>query len=87
MEPLSESALACYCRVSFQHQRNDGQKAEIMRWLSAQGIDPGAVLWFEDQETAKTLNRPAFQALQHAVFEGRVRTVVVWKLDQLSHNQ
>lgn len=87
MEPCSGNTLACYCRVSSRHQRNDGQKAEITQWLSAQGIDPATVLWFEDQETAKTLNRPAFQALQQAVFEGRVRTVVVWKLDRLSRSQ
>lgn len=87
MEPLSGNALACYCRVSSRHQRNDGQKAEITRWLSVQGIDPDAVLWFEDQESAKTLNRPAFHALQQAVFEGRVRTVIVWKLDRLSRSQ
>jgi len=79
--------IACYCRVSSRRQKNDSQRAEITRWLQASGVDPAGVLWFEDHETGKTLRRPAFEKLQEAVFEGRVRIVVVWKLDRLSRRQ
>ena len=79
--------IACYCRVSSRRQKNDSQIAEITRWLEASGLDPCNVLWFEDHETGKTLRRPAFEKLQGAVFDGRVRTVVVWKLDRLSRRQ
>jgi len=79
--------IACYCRVSSRRQKNDSQRAEIARWLEASGIDPSNTLWFEDHETGKTLRRPAFEKLQKAVFDGRVRTVVVWKLDRLSRRQ
>jgi DNA invertase Pin-like site-specific DNA recombinase len=79
--------MACYCRVSSQRQKTDSQKAEIMRWLQGCGIASSAVQWFEDTETGTTLRRPAFERLQHAIFAGTIRTVVVWKLDRLSRRQ
>lgn len=87
MDSRRDTTIACYCRVSSRHQRTDSQKGEITRWLSANGINPASVQWFEDHETAKTLKRPAFESLNQAVFQGRVRTVVVWKLDRLSRSQ
>ena len=78
------STIACYLRVSSRSQRTDGQRAEVAQWLTRHGFDPGSVLWFEDKETGKTLKRQAFEQLQGAIFEGRVKTVVVWKLDRLS---
>ncbi len=76
--------IACYCRVSTRHQKNDSQESEIKKWLEGNGIDPSQVEWFFDHETGKTLNRPAFERLQKAIFNGKVKTVVVWKLDRLS---
>lgn len=76
--------IACYCRVSSRHQRNDSQRAEITRWLNAHGTDLAEVQWFEDKETGKTLVRPGFDALRDAIFAGRITTVVVWKLDRVS---
>ena len=79
--------IACYCRVSSARQKTDSQKPEIRRWLQGNGIDPSTVEWFGDKESGRTLNRPAFDRRQKAVFAGRVRTVVVWKLDRLSRRQ
>lgn len=79
--------IACYCRVSSRHQRQDSQKAEIQRWLRQQRLRARQVLWFEDTETGGTLRRPAFEQLQEAIFTGTVHTVVVWKLDRLSRRQ
>jgi DNA invertase Pin-like site-specific DNA recombinase len=45
------------------------------------------VQWFIDKESGATLKRPAFDQLQKAIFEGTVKTVVVWKLDRLSRRQ
>jgi len=79
-------SVAVYLRVSTKEQNLDGQRAQVERWLKGQGIDPGGVLWFVDKETGDTLARPAFRDLQDAVFDGRVRTVVVYRLDRLSRS-
>jgi DNA invertase Pin-like site-specific DNA recombinase len=76
--------IACYCRVSTRHQKNDSQHAEIERWLRNNQMDLSAVRWFEDKESATTLHRPAFEAMQEGIFDGTIKTVVIWKLDRLS---
>lgn len=76
--------IACYCRVSTRHQKNDSQRAEIERWLRNNQTDLSAVRWFEDKESATTLRRPAFEAMQAGIFDGTIKTVVIWKLDRLS---
>jgi len=81
------SLVACYCRVSTRHQKNDSQRNEIKRWLKNNGIDLSAVRWFEDKETGATTRRFAFEQLQKAIFDGLVKTVVVWKLDRISRRQ
>lgn len=79
--------IACYCRVSTRHQKNDSQRAEIRRWLKNNNINLTDVRWFEDKETGKTARRFAFEQLQEAIFDGLVKTVVVWKLDRISRRQ
>lgn len=76
--------IACYCRVSSRKQKTDSQKAEIKRWLRGNGIKLKDVTWFEDTETGKTLKRPDFDKLHKAIFEGEIKTVIVWKLDRIS---
>ncbi|MBF0367724.1 MAG: recombinase family protein [Oligoflexia bacterium] len=78
---------ACYCRVSSSHQKNASQRAEIQGWLRRQGIRSSQTRWFEDKESGKTRRRPAFDSLQKAVFDGVVKTIVVWKLDRISRRQ
>ena len=81
------SLIACYCRVSTRHQKNDSQRSEIKRWLKNNGLKLSAVRWFEDKETGATTRRFAFEQLQKAIFDGLVKTVVVWKLDSISRRQ
>lgn len=76
--------VACYVRVSTRRQKDDGQRAEIQKWLEANGINPDQVEWYADKETGKTLQRPDFERLQADIFHGKVKTVVLWKLDRLS---
>ena len=40
--------------------------------------------WFEDCESRDQYNRAAFKDLQSAIFNGEIKTVVVWKLDRLA---
>jgi DNA invertase Pin-like site-specific DNA recombinase len=42
------------------------------------------VRWFEDKESGTAAQRLAFGAMQKGIFEGSIKTVVVWKLDRLS---
>ncbi|UUO05000.1 recombinase family protein [Blastopirellula sp. J2-11] len=81
---LEIASLACYCRVSTRRQKTASQRAEIESWLQSRGLDPSSVWWFEDIETGKKLDRPAFERLQQAVASGKIRTIVVWKLDRVS---
>jgi DNA invertase Pin-like site-specific DNA recombinase len=79
--------MACYCRVSTLRQKADGQKADILRWLTGHVVASAAVQWFEDVDSGSTLKRPAFDRLQQGIFAGTIRTVVVWKLDRISRRQ
>lgn len=79
-------AVSCYVRVSSASQNESGQRREIGKWLSGNGIDPTNVLWFTDTETGDHLNRPGFERLQKKVFEGQIGTIVCYKLDRLSRS-
>lgn len=76
--------VACYVRVSTRKQKDDGQRAEIQKWLEANGISPDQVEWYADKESGKTLNRPEFKRLQGDIFHGKVKVVILWKLDRMS---
>ena len=74
-----------YIRVSSpKGQKTDSQRAELEAWLKRQRIKRAQ--WFEDRESATTLQRDAFQELQAAIFAGEIDTVVVWKLDRLARS-
>lgn len=80
--------IACYCRVSSQGPKErQPARAEIQRWLKGNGIKLSAVHWFEDKETGTTVRRPTFDDLQRAIFAGKLKTIVVWKLDRISRRQ
>jgi DNA invertase Pin-like site-specific DNA recombinase len=81
------SLIACYCRVSTHHQKNDSQCAEIERWLEHAPVDRAAIRWFEDQDSGTTFTRLAFEQMQRGIGAGTIQTVVVWKLDRLSRRQ
>lgn len=73
-----------YVRVSGTDQNESSQRREIQRWLTGTGITDA--IWFTDRQTGDNLNRPGFERLQRDIFDGKVRTVVVWKLDRLSRS-
>jgi DNA invertase Pin-like site-specific DNA recombinase len=70
--------------VSGRRQKDDSQRAEIDKWLDANGIDRRQVEWYADKDSGTTLKRPEFDRLQRDVFKGKVKCVVLWKLDRLS---
>ncbi|WP_010586451.1 recombinase family protein [Schlesneria paludicola] len=77
-------SIAAYVRVSSRHQKDDSQRAEIQKWMDANGIDPKQVEWYADKESGTTMKRPAFEKLQADIFHGKVKSVILWKLDRLS---
>src|SRR5262245_15659591 len=78
-------STAIYLRVSSpKGQKTDSQRAELEAWLKRHRYQ--SVQWFEDRESATTMQRDAFQRLQAAIFAGTITTVVVWKLDRLARN-
>lgn len=84
---MQTKKIACYVRVSTVEQNEEGQRVEIMKWLTGNGVDPTAVLWFVDKgQSGETLKRPAFEEMQKAIFAGEVSTIVVYKLDRLSRS-
>ena len=86
MATSNGKAVAAYVRVSTTGQNEAGQRAEVAKWLTGNGVPAAGVRWFVDKKTGDNLNRPAFAALQAAVFAGEVGTVVVWRLDRLSRS-
>lgn len=76
--------IAAYVRVSSKRQKDDSQRAEIQKWMDANGIDAKQVEWYADKETGTKLDRPEFQRLQADIFHGKVKCVILWKLDRLS---
>jgi DNA invertase Pin-like site-specific DNA recombinase len=61
-------------------QDTASQKPDLDRW--AKGQD-GSVEFFTDKQTGKTMDRPAFNRMMDAVQAGKVKTIVVWRLDRL----
>lgn len=79
------SSIAVYVRVSTTEQNLEGQRLAIRAWLLAHGMEDAE--WFEDRgESGEKLNRPAFDRLQKEIFQGRIKTVVVYKLDRMSRS-
>jgi DNA invertase Pin-like site-specific DNA recombinase len=77
-------SVACYVRVSTAGQKEAGQREAIERWLTGNGIDPTTAKWYVDKKSGKDLNRPHFQEMQAAVFNGAIGTIVVYKLDRIA---
>lgn len=73
-----------YIRVSTTGQNEAGQRREIERWLAGNGI--ADVQWFIDKASGDSLDRPEFERLQRAIFNGQLEGVICWKLDRLSRS-
>lgn len=75
--------IAAYIRVSTVSQNLDGQKKAIQNWLDGHGL---RAEFYEDKSTGNNLERPAFEQLQKDIFNGKVSTVICFKLDRLSRS-
>jgi len=71
---------AIYMRVSSSKQDTKSQEPDLERWAKAQ---EGPVIWFRDKATGKTMERPGWSKLEAAIHQGRIKAVVVWRVDRL----
>ena len=73
-----------YLRVSSKSQSVASQRREIERYLANHEIVE--VRWFADTMTGSNIDRPALAELRKAVFQGEVKTVVLYRLDRLARS-
>lgn len=79
--------IAVYIRVSSEEQNLDSQISEITQWLDRQCIPEDRVEWFSDKASGKDIgHRPEFMRLDQEIAVGRIKTVVVWKIDRMSRS-
>ena len=76
--------IGCYVRVSTAGQNVTGQKREIRRWLKNNRHTD--VRWYVDTTSGDSLDRPEFERLQRDVFDGKIKMIVLWRLDRLSRS-
>ncbi len=77
---------AIYLRVSTLDQENGlkSQRRALKDYCTNNGFSNPK--WYQDRLSGKDTNRPAFKKLQRDIFNGKINTVVVWKLDRLSRS-
>ena len=74
-------SIGIYMRVSKGNGQDLGsQKPDLDRWAAAQ-TEP--VTFYTDKQTGKTMDRPGFNRLMADIATGKIKTVVVWRLDRL----
>lgn len=86
---LNDMKTAVLMRVSDADQKHASQKPDIDRWLKSNGHDPDdpdQVTWFIVKESVARTNAKAVEDLNKAIFNGEIKTVVVWKLDRIARN-
>lgn len=81
---MKEKWTAVYIRVSTydQHKGKDSQRRALKEYVHNHNMSP--TKFYTDTISGATSSRPAFDKLQKRIFEGKVHTVVVWKLDRIS---
>jgi len=71
--------------VSTKEQNVESQRLQIAQWLERNHVDVPDENWYMDEGySGATLNRPAFKALQRAVFDGKICCVVMYSLDRFA---
>lgn len=78
--------IAVYCRVSTFDQEKGLRSQEKSLKDYCDNHELVRLVWYKDKITGSTTNRPAFTKLQRDIFNGKIGTVVCWKLDRLSRS-
>lgn len=78
---MKEKRIGIYVRVSTQDQSTELQRREILDYLSAKGWEYEAI--YEDKATGTRGDREMLQQMMMDAASGKIKTIVVWKLDRL----
>lgn len=76
--------IAAYVRVSSRSQSLEMQRSAIARAAKQRGDRIGE--WFEEKTSARTLERPALQALRARARLGAIKKFYVYRLDRLTRS-
>ena len=68
--------------MSTSRQDLRSQEPELQTWLQTNAGDR-PVVWYRDQHTGRSLDRPALGRLERGIIAGKVGTVVVWRKDRM----
>src|SRR5689334_9756488 len=71
---------AIYLRVSTKQQDQRSQEPDLKKWTAGQDEE---IVWYRDQFTGKTMQRPGMERLLADMRAGKITSVVVWRLDRL----
>jgi len=76
--------VAVYVRVSTMDQEKglDSQKRAIRQYLRGHSISNAK--WYIERVSGAAAKRPKLDQLKTAIFNGEVKTVIVWALDRLT---
>ncbi len=75
--------VAIYERVSSRTQKLDAQHHDLETWATAQKATGTTVKWYTDVFTGKSMERPGMAKLLADIRGGKVKALVVWRLDRL----
>src|SRR5438128_1316363 len=67
-----------YQRISTRGQDLASQHQELAAWATGKQVE-----WLSDIFTGKSMERPGMEKLLKGIRSGKVKTVVVWRLDRL----
>jgi DNA invertase Pin-like site-specific DNA recombinase len=67
-------------RVNSRRQDIASQEPELKRWAESHDGDS---CWYHDTYTGTSMDRPGFRRMMGDIEQGRVDTLVVWRLDRL----
>ncbi len=75
--------IAIYERVSSRGQKLDAQHLDLETWARGQQATGTTVKWYSDTFTGKSMERPGMTKLLADLRAGKVKALVVWRLDRL----
>ena len=86
MNMNTDKTVACYRRVSTVEQTAESQSIAVSEYCLIHGIKASSVEIFSDSVSGVETSRPALDRMCVAISEGRIKKVIVWRLDRLGRS-